>query len=143
MRGKRRVGRARSGLPPALLEAPIHQSLTSLVQRNRMVIRRRWRAIVFPLILYAVSGSVTSYFVWHAVNGSRGLKTQDEYQAKMEELARELEDLRTERAGWERRVAMLRAEAVDRDLLEEQTRAMLGRVSKSDLVIMLPPSRKD
>ncbi len=108
-----------------------------------MVIRRRWRAIVFPLVLYAVSGSVTSYFVWHAVNGGRGLKAQDEYQARMEDLSRELEELRAERTGWERRVAMLRAEAVDRDLLEEQTRVMLGRVNKNDLVILLPQSKKD
>lgn len=108
-----------------------------------MVIRRRWRAIVFPLVLYAVSGSVTSYFVWHAVNGGRGLKAQDGYQARMEDLTQELNELRGEKAGWERRVAMLRAEAVDRDLLEEQTRKMLGRVNKSDVVILLPQVRKD
>ena len=108
-----------------------------------MFIRRRWRAIDFPLVLYAVSGSVTSYFVWHAVNGGRGLKAQDEYQARQEALSQELAELRTERAAWDRRVAMLRAESVDRDLLDEQTRSMLGRVHKNDLVIMLPQARKD
>jgi cell division protein FtsB len=106
-----------------------------------MVIRRRWRAIVFPIFLYAVSGSVTSYFVWHAVNGDRGLKTQDEYHAKMDRLTGELSDLRAERASWERRIAMIRAEALDKDLLEEQARVMLGRVHKNELVIMLPNTR--
>ena len=106
-----------------------------------MVIRRRWRAIVFPLVLYAVSGSVTSYFVWHAVNGERGLKTKEENQTRMQALSEELDGLRIERIAWERRVEMMRAEAVDRDLLEEEARIQLGRVHKSDLVILTPQAR--
>ena len=108
-----------------------------------MVIRRRWRAIVFPLVLYAVSGSVTSYFVWHAVNGERGLKTQDENQTQMAALSEQLDSLRKERMSWERRVEMMRAESVDRDLLDEEARIMLGRVNKNDLVIQVPVTKRD
>jgi cell division protein FtsB len=106
-----------------------------------MVVRRRWRAIVFPLLLYVVSGGVTSYFVWHAVNGHRGLKTQDEYQAKIQAMTTQLADLRAERAKWRRRVDMMRSEAVDADLLDEEARDMLGRVDKNELVVMLPRGR--
>lgn len=105
-----------------------------------MVIRRRWRAIVFPLILYAVSGSVTSYFVWHANNGERGLKTKDENQARLQALNEELASLQSERKAWQLRVEMMRADNVDRDLLDEQARLILGRIGKSDLVLPLQPA---
>ena len=36
-----------------------------------MVIRTRLRAILFPILLYAVSGTIAGYFVWTAVNGQR------------------------------------------------------------------------
>ncbi len=102
-----------------------------------MVIRRRWRAIVFPLILYAVSGSVTSYFVWHANNGERGLKTKDENQLQLQALSEELAALQSDRKAWQRRVDMMQAETIDRDLLDEEARFILGRIGKTDLVIPL------
>lgn len=105
-----------------------------------MVIRTRLRAIILPLVLYAVSGSVTSYFVWHAVHGERGLHTKDEYRARIAELTRDLASVSAEREGWQHRVDMLRAAAVDKDLLDEEARAVLDRVHKNDLVVFMPQS---
>ena len=105
-----------------------------------MVIRRRWRAIVIPLILYAVSGSVTSYFVWHANNGERGLKTKDENQLQLQALSEELAALQSDRKAWQRRVDMMQAETIDRDLLDEEDRIILGRIGKTDLVSPLQSS---
>lgn len=107
-----------------------------------MVIRRRLRSILLPLLLYAVSGSVSSYFVWHAVNGERGLKTKEEYRKVMAELITENAGLRAEREQYERRISMMRAEAVERDILEEEARIQLGRVHKSDVVVFLKPTEK-
>jgi len=121
--------------------AAIHVSLTNLRQLGAMVVRRRWRAVLFPLVLYAVSGGAASYFVWHAVNGQRGLKAQDEYQARVQAMNAELASLRTERARWQHRVDMMQADAVDRDLLDEEARDVLGRVHKNDLVVLLPGGR--
>ena len=39
----------------------------------------------------------------------------------------------------ERRIALLRSDQIDRDLLEERARVMLGRVHKNDLVIITGP----
>ncbi|HEY8579384.1 MAG TPA: septum formation initiator family protein [Beijerinckiaceae bacterium] len=103
-----------------------------------MVIRRRLRSILIPLALWATSGTVSSYFIWHAVNGNRGLKAKMAYRAEVRELHAEQAELRAERAGFERRVAMLRAEAVERDILEEEARVQLGRVHRNDVVIFLP-----
>lgn len=100
-----------------------------------MVIRRRLRAVLLPLALYAVSGSAASYFVWHAYNGSRGLKAKEEYRQKIDELTTQLHALQDERASWERRVAMMSADSIDRDLLEEQARVTLGRVQKDELIV--------
>lgn len=104
-----------------------------------MIIRTRLRAILFPILLYALSGSIGGYFVWTAVNGQRGLKTRLEYREKMAALDTELGGLKAEREGWERRIMLMQASAVDRDLLDEEARAILGRVSDRDLVIFLPP----
>jgi cell division protein FtsB len=100
-----------------------------------MVKRRRLRAILIPLVLYAVSGAAASYFVWHAYNGSRGLKAKEEYKMKIDELQARLDGLQADRNGWERRVRMMSADSLERDLLEEQSRVTLGRVHKDELVL--------
>lgn len=104
-----------------------------------MVIRTRLRAILFPLALYAVSGGVGGYFVWHAINGERGLKTRVAFKARINDLGKELAELREERGKWERRVQMMQTNSVDRDLLEEEARLALGRLNRNEVVIFLAP----
>jgi cell division protein FtsB len=103
-----------------------------------MVVYRRIRATFFSLALYFLSGSIGTYFVWHAVNGERGLKTKDEYERKIAALTGELDGLKAEHALWSRRIAQLSGRVIDRDLLDEQARAILGRVHRNDLVVLLP-----
>ena len=100
-----------------------------------MIIRHRVRAIVFPLALLVFSGSVASYFVWHAINGQRGMKAKTDFQAQMEVLQSERQTLLKEKSSIERRVAMLRGGSIDRELLDEEARRVLGRVHKNDVVI--------
>jgi cell division protein FtsB len=107
-----------------------------------MVIHRRWRAILYPLFLYCVSGAAGGYFVWHAVNGERGLKTKDEYEHRIAALRDQLQELKEERASWAHRIALMKGAAIDRDLLEDQARSLLGRVDKNDLVVFLPRPAK-
>ena len=106
-----------------------------------MVVRTRLRGILFPLMLYCVAGSIGSYFVWHAINGERGLRTNDEYERKITLLQEERAAVRAERVQWQHRIDLLRGEAIDRDLLEEEARVLLDRVHKSDLVVFLPAQR--
>lgn len=103
-----------------------------------MVIRRRMRSILFPLCLYCVSGAAGGYFVWHAVNGARGLKTQDEYQLKINRLRKELDGLKADRELLEHKISLMRGAVIDRDLLDEEARNVLGRDDKNDLIILLP-----
>jgi len=100
-----------------------------------MVVRTRARAILFPLAFYLVLGVASGYLVWGASNGERGLKAKAEYAAEMTGLQAELKQLQSERGRWERRVNSMRSETVDRDLLDEEARAVLDRVGKNDLVV--------
>lgn len=106
-----------------------------------MFLRRRLLVIFAPLALYAVSASASSYFIWHAWNGNRGMKAKVEFRAQAKELRQELASLKEERFGLERRIAMMRAESVERDILEEEARRQLGRVHRNDVVVFLPQAR--
>jgi cell division protein FtsB len=101
-----------------------------------MVVRKRARSILVPLMLYAVSAGVVGYFVHHAHSGARGLEARRQFKIQAFQIGQDLEAVRTERAEWERRIALLRSDQIDRDLLEERARQLLGYVHKNDLVVI-------
>ena len=98
------------------------------------------RSLVVPLSLYALSALVASYFIWHGVNGQRGLKASTEYEMKIAQLREELEGLKAERMRWERKIALIRGDQVDADILEDEVRSKLGKVHKNEVVILTPHS---
>ncbi len=106
-----------------------------------MVVRTRLRGILLPLLLYCVAGGIGSYFVWHAINGERGLKTSEEYERTIALLRTQYAAADAERLQWQHRIDLLRGETVDRDLLEEEARVLLDRVHKNDLVVFLTTRR--
>jgi cell division protein FtsB len=112
--------------------------LTLCAHPAGMVVRRRVRAVLMPLGLYAVSGLVVGYFVHQAESGNRGLEAKRALKIQARALNQELTAAKADRAIWEHRVALLRSEQIDRDLLEERARVMLGRVHANDVVIIDP-----
>jgi cell division protein FtsB len=103
-----------------------------------MVVRRRLRTVLIPLALYGVSAAVVGYFLHNANIGSRGLLAKQALKIQIYEVNRELETAKAEHAEWNRRVALLKAAHVDRDLLEERARLLLGRVHRNDVIIIQP-----
>ena len=101
-----------------------------------MVVRRGVRSLLVALVLYLVSGAAVSYFLFHAQHGSRGLGARDTLKETLRELQGELAGLAAERQLWEQRLALVRDDAVDRDLLEEHARDVLGRIHKNDVIVM-------
>ena len=101
-----------------------------------MVVRRRMRAFLLPLALYSASGLIVGYFFHHAQNGNRGLEARRQLKIEAFGLQQQLDAARAERAEWEHRIALLRSDQIDRDLLDERARVVLGRVHKNDVVIM-------
>ena len=100
-----------------------------------MVVRTRLRSIVVPIFFYLVLGVASGYLVWGASNGEHGLKAKVRYDAEAQAVEKELAALKEERARWERRVAALRPESVDRDLLDEEAHTKLDRVQRDEVVI--------
>jgi cell division protein FtsB len=88
------------------------------------------------LALYLVSGAAVSYFMFHAQHGARGLEARGAVRESLKDLEAELASLVAERKSWERHLALVRDEAVDRDLLEENARSVLGRTHKNDVIVM-------
>ena len=50
----------------------------------------------------------------------------------------ELKAIKAERAEWERRVALLRADNLDRDILDERARTLLNAAHRNDVIVLLP-----
>ena len=107
-----------------------------------MVVRTRLRGIVLPIVFYLALGVASGYLVWGASNGEHGLKAKQKYDSEAEALQTVLAALREERARWERRVAALRPDSVDRDLLDEEAHAKLDRVAKDEVVIFTGPDKR-
>ncbi len=101
-----------------------------------MVVKRRFSRFLVPLCFYVGAGALSAYFIHHAHSGNRGKDTKEALAAQVVGLEKELKGLKAERGEWERRVALFRAEHIDRDLLEERARTVLGRVHRNDVVIM-------
>ncbi len=105
-----------------------------------MLFRRIFsRRLLFSLMLVSIAGMVTSYFIWHAVHGQRGLKTGEEYEQKLTQLKFERDMLKMQRMQFERRLALIKGEKVDADILEDEVRKTLGRVHKNEVVVLMTP----
>ena len=107
-----------------------------------MVKRTRLRSIVTPIFFYLVLGATSGYLVWGASNGEHGLGAKKKFEIEADDLKAQLAQLRNERARWELRVASLRPESVDKDLLDEQAHALIDRVAKDEVVIFTGPAAR-
>jgi cell division protein FtsB len=102
-----------------------------------MVKRTRLRSIVLPIVLYLVLGVASGYLVWGASNGEHGLKAKEKFDAEAVELKARLAQLKDEHARWDLRVASLKSENIDKDLLDEEAHALIDRVGKDEVVIFI------
>lgn len=100
-----------------------------------LLMKTRARAILFPVVFYLVLGVASGYLVWGASKGDRGLNAKARYDVEAAQMQAQLAELQAERERWRRRVDAMRSESVDRDLLDQEARAVLDRVGKDDVVI--------
>ncbi|HLK81435.1 MAG TPA: septum formation initiator family protein [Xanthobacteraceae bacterium] len=102
-----------------------------------MVIRPRIRAFLTALGLYAVAALFIGYFGVNAYTGKNGINARQELEHEIADLANEVERVRAERAWWERRVALLRADRIDPDMLDERARELLNYLDPHEVTIMV------
>lgn len=101
-----------------------------------MVVRKGFRVLLVPLALYCVAFAAAGFFVTQAEQGQRGLEAKRELGEEESRILAEYGKLRRERSEWERRVALFRADALDKDLLDERVRRVLNRAHRRDVVIV-------
>jgi cell division protein FtsB len=101
-----------------------------------MVTRKRLRSILTTLGLYVMAALLIGYFGVNAYSGNHGLKAKEDLDQQIAALSTDLERLKLERAQWERRVALLRSDRLDPDMLDEEARALLDYVAPNELTLM-------
>jgi cell division protein FtsB len=104
-----------------------------------MVTRIRFRSIFTALGLYIAAALFIGYFGVNAYSGNHGLRAKQELDLQIVELTGELSRQKMERAQWDRRVALLRSEGLDPDMLDERARAELDYIDPHEVTLLLKP----
>ena len=102
-----------------------------------MVTRARLKALLTGVALYAMAAATVGYFSVNAYTGKYGLNARQELDQEIIALTSELARLKKERAEGEKRVALLRADRIDPDMLDERVRFQLEYAHPRDLVLKL------
>lgn len=94
------------------------------------------RSIKFSrkLILNILISLLLIYFIFHSIYGNRGMIAYFKLNQKFEKSYAELEALRAERIEINNRVKMLRPDSLDKDMLDQQARNILGIASPKEQV---------
>jgi cell division protein FtsB len=81
--------------------------------------------------------AMLSYFAWQAERGPRGFSYQKDLTEQLGKLKTQLEKIKSDHNMLEARVAELRPDAIDPDLLDEMARKNLGYASPAQIVVHL------
>ena len=93
---------------------------------------RRLRQCILPLSCIAIIG----YISYHAVQGDRGLAAWRQLSQQIDRASGELLRTRTARVELEHRVSLLRLDGLDRDMLDERSRIILGLAHQEELIFL-------
>jgi cell division protein FtsB len=105
-----------------------------------MVTRTRLRSILTAIGLYVIAALLIGYFGVNAFSGDHGLTAKQDIEQQIASLSAELTHVQVERGQWERRIALLKSNRIDPDMLDERARALLDYTHPNDLTLMLVPA---
>ena len=94
-------------------------------------IRRRGRHVAGSIL----GALLFAYFMFHAIQGDRGLFAWVQMKQQIGYASADLVGSETKRLFWERRIALLRNDQLDRDMLDERVRTVTGMGRKNEIVI--------
>ncbi len=80
--------------------------------------------------------SVVGYFIYHSIQGDRGILAWVQLQERLSHSLIELNAIIKERQDLEEKVQALRPESMNRDLLDQQVRLNLGYTHPDEIVIL-------
>ena len=102
-----------------------------------MVTRRRLRSFLTALGLYVGAALLIGYFGVNAYTGNHGLRAKQDLDQHFAELSDELARLKKERSEWQRKVALLKSESIDPDMLDERARAVLNYLEPREITLIV------
>ncbi len=94
------------------------------------------KPVVFVLLLsgYGLLG-------WHTLHGKRSLDYQAQVRVRLAQAQEDYTDARLRRAELEAKVARLREETLDLDMLDEEARRQLGFIAPGEVLALPSPDR--
>lgn len=95
-------------------------------------IRRRGRHVAGSIL----GALLFAYFLFHAVQGDRGLLAWVQVRQQIVEAEAQLAGMEAARGQWDGRVSLLRSSGLDRDMLDERARLVTGLAREDELVIL-------
>jgi cell division protein FtsB len=98
-----------------------------------MVSRRKLRIVLSTLGLYVGCALVIGYFGVNAYTGNHGLRAKQDLDQQFAALSEELDQLKQQRADWQRRVKLLKSDSIDPDMLDERARVVLNYLDPREL----------
>ena len=96
-------------------------------------LRRRGRQVAGSFF----GGILVAYFLFHMVQGERGLFAWVQLNQQIDQKERENKNLLAERVAWENKIKLMRTDSLDADLLDERVRLMMGFSNEDEAVIFL------
>ena len=95
-------------------------------------VSRKARQVLGPLM----GAALMVYFTYHAVQGDHGLIAWWNLRYDIEHADLALAQVMSRKEVLEHRVSLLRPKGLDRDMLEERSRLMLGAIHPGDLIVL-------
>lgn len=89
--------------------------------------------MVGPLMV----AGILAYFGFHAIQGERGILTWLQLSIQIESTQSALSASRAEESRLERRVALMRSDNLDPDMLDERARVVINLADPNDIVIFV------
>ena len=94
-------------------------------------IRRRGRHVIGSIL----GALIFAYFLFHAVQGDRGLLAWIQVRQRIAEAEAQHTVTSAERAAWDHRIALMRSSHLDADMLDERVRLVTGLGHPDERVI--------
>ena len=95
-------------------------------------IRRRGRHIAGSIL----GALLFAYFVMHAIQGDRGLLAWLQIRQQIATADLDHSVSLKQRMEWERRITLLRSDAMNRDMLDERVRLVTGFLKKDEILVI-------
>jgi cell division protein FtsB len=93
----------------------------------------------FDSVVTCACLGLLGFLAWHAKEGPRGFVFNEKLANQSRQLSEELAAIQKQRGDFETRVALLRPESVDPDMLDEMARSTLDMAGPNDLIVLDSP----